>query len=103
MAPLRTFPSLDRPVLVMGMPAYPFLVVTAGAGLLLVVSKLQLLIVGVVAVALPFAYLALRLVGQRDPLRPRLAALYAIGERYYRPHAHVAAPNVRIDRRGLLP
>jgi len=98
-----TYPSLDRPVLVMGMPPYPFLVLVAGLALLLFVTGFHWLALAAAVAGLPIGSLLLRLIGRRDPLRPRLIVQYLMGERFYRPLPHLAAPPPRIGRRALLP
>ncbi len=97
------FPVLDEPVLVMGMPAIPFLLATVAAFLLPTLCRFHVLSLAPL-VAYPFVMAVLRRHGRQDPKRFEIYLHFRFVERrFYQPAPYVFSnARRRIDRRAFL-
>lgn len=101
---VATYPALDAPLLLMGMPPAPFLAATIVAVLSPVVGGF-LWPAFLPTVLYPAALSGLRHIGRQDPKRVRVLAEHLLFfRRFHHPVGLVHARGARrINRRSLLP
>lgn len=101
---ITTFPVLDEPILIMGMPTKPFLLVTMAAFLIPAMSGFHVLSL-VPVLVYPVVLKILHRHGREDPRRFEIFLVHALMERrFYQAVSYVTGTRRRqIHRRSLLP